>query len=88
MMIIIIIRREDHSAKIQIRALPNSAKRGRKQEEKGASPLRATMFQAVGLNAIDANEKYKEGFERSTWFNKADMVVRAVKGRRRKKRGC
>lgn len=46
------------------------------------------MFQAVGLNAIDANEKYKEGFERSTWFNKADMVVRAVKGRRRKKRGC
>jgi len=43
-----------------------------------ASPLRATIFHAVGLKAIEANEKYKEGFEKSMCLNNAAMVVYAV----------
>ena len=38
-------------------------------------PLRATMFHAVGLKVIDASERSREGFERSTYFSKMDMAV-------------
>ena len=36
------------------------------------------MFHAVGLKAIEAKEKYKEGFEKSMCLNRVDMVVYAV----------
>jgi hypothetical protein len=43
------------------------------------------MFHAVGLKAIEAKERYKEGCEKSTCFNRADMVVYAVWEGRRKR---
>jgi hypothetical protein len=33
------------------------------------------MFHAVGLKVIDANERYKEGFEKSICFSRVDMVA-------------
>lgn len=51
------------------------------------SPLRATMFHAVGLKAIEAKEQYKEGFEKSTCFSRANMAVYAVSiGREERKK--
>ena len=62
--------REDHGASVKTfspQLSPN-------EDGDESSPLRATIFHAVGLKAIDANERYKEGLEKSMCRNKLVMV--------------
>ena len=62
--------REDHGASVKTFSPQLSPNKNGDE----SSPLRATIFHAVGLKAIDANEQYKEGLEKSMCRNKLVMV--------------
>lgn len=74
--IIVIIERPHRRITVQRSELSLGIHGGGDQDKN--SPLRATMFHAVGLKAIEAKEQYKEGFEKSTCCNRMDMVVYTV----------